>query len=652
MYLVVCKLSSKFVALNYRMKMKSHFVFTALFCLFYVTSVHAQQDTIALPSDIDSMIPQDSLYDLILPTDTFVVDNSEALNLMIQSNMASIEASLKESIIAELMENTENSRQRRDFERQINEIHREDSLRRENQQRLIDSLKQTAIGSPVLLRHDTLYLIFSNIGSISAIERAKLHSEKILNTAKMFSLKTDSMHIVEGFSTSDIVYRNSVIASVTENDALWMNTTRDSLALEHIDSIIQAIAEYQQNISLWNKVRIAGLCVLLFVSVFSLFKGIAYLFNHVMRRIIIRHKKEMFKHDYAILNTNRQLRLFMGFMKLIKYLFYIILLYLAIPMLFSIFPPTQKYAEVLFGWILNLFNSFWDSFVDYLPNLIRILFILITLRYLMKFLRYVANEIEEKHLVIPGFYPDWAKATLNIIRIIVYAIALVMIFQLLPWSDSPIFQGVSVFVGLLISLGSTSVISNLMSGMVITYMRPFIKGDRIRIGATYGDVVEKTPFVIRVQTPKNEIITVPNSTVLSSNVINYSSKTKDVNDPGVVVYTTITMGYDVPWMQIQQLLIDAALKTPHILHKPAPFVLNTALNDSSISYQINAYTKEATKIPIIYSELYKNILDTFRDAGVEMITFHYQAYRDGNQEKIPPFYNPPESTRHGKTTKH
>jgi small-conductance mechanosensitive channel len=261
----------------------------------------------------------------------------------------------------------------------------------------------------------------------------------------------------------------------------------------------------------------------------------------------------------------------------------------------------------------------------------------------LKLFKYLANEIEAKRLVIPGFYSDWAKATLNIIRIIVFALTTVLVFQLLPWADSRIFQGVSVFLGLLVSLGSTNVTSNLMSGMVITYMRPFIKGDRIRIGETYGDIIEKTPFVIRIQTPKNEVVTVPNATVLSSNVINYSAKTKDGNDNGVVVNTIVTMGYEVPWIRVTRLLIDAALKTPFILPEPPPFVLQTALNDFSVSYQINAYTKEASQMPYIYSELYKNIQDTLRDAGIEMTLPHYQAIRDGNPSTIPPVYNKSES---------
>jgi len=313
-------------------------------------------------------------------------------------------------------------------------------------------------------------------------------------------------------------------------------------------------------------------------------------------------------------------------------------------LLFSIFPPTQKYAEILFGWIINPVISIGNSFIDFLPDLFKIIIILIAVHYILKFFKYVTSEIDAKHLVIPGFYPDWAKATFNIIRILVFALTIVLIFQLLPWAKSPIFQGVSVFLGLLVSLGSTNVIANLMSGMVITYMRPFIQGDRIRIGETYGDIVEKTPFVIRIQTPKNEVVTVPNATVLSSNVVNYSARTKDSKDNGVVVNTIVTMGYDVPWVRLTQLLIDAALKTPFVLQEPPPFVLQTALNDFSVSYQINAYTKEASKMPFIYSELYKNIQDTLRDAGIEMVLPHYQAIRDGNPSTIPPRCDKPEPT--------
>jgi len=621
--------------------MKTTILLPIMFCLVHLPFIHAQQDSSALNRQIDSVVKQTiTLATDTIPSQTLETDNSEAINLMIQSNMASLEASLKESILAELIQNTENSRQRRELERQMDEIRQGDSLRRVMQQQRIDSLKKTAIGAPVTLKQDTLYFIYTNIGSISASERAKLHSEKILNTAKLFTLKIDSIHIEEGFSTSDIVYGTTVIASVTENDALWMNTTRDSLAEKHIASIVSAVEVYKKKSGQWAIIRIISLCLLLVIALSGLFFFVRYLFNHVLRRALIRRKDKLLKdivfRDYAIMKTHQELKLLFGFLKIVKYTIYIILLYIALPLLFSIFPPTRNIAEMLFDWVLNPVKSLFSSFVDFLPDLFKIVVILIVVHYILKFIKYIAIEIEEKRLVIPGFYPDWAKATLNIIRIIMYSISIVMIYQLLPWASSPIFQGVSVFIGLLVSLGSTSVISNLMAGMVITYMRPFIQGDRIRIGDTYGDIVEKTPFVIRILTPKNEIITVPNATVLSSNVINYSAKTKDDTDPGVVVHTTVTLGYEVSWVQVHQLLIDAALKTPFIQQTPKPFVLQTALNDFSISYQINAYTKEPSKIPIINSELFKSIQDTFRDAGIELLTPHYQAYRDGNAITLPP----------------
>jgi small-conductance mechanosensitive channel len=630
--------------------MKNQFFLIGLFCCLNVASNHAQQDSSVLQSAIDAIVYQDTTPNHTLSADSTMNDNSEAIQLMIQSNIANLAVSIRESVIAELLQNTENAHQRLELERQRGERYKGDSLRRVKQQHQIDSLKKTATGAPVLFKQDTLYYIFANIGAISASERAKLQSEKILHAAKIFSLETDSLHVVEGNETSDIVYHHTILASVTEHDALWMNMTRDSLAVRQLNIIVDAIDTYQKKTGVWNIIRTICLCLLLFAAQFGMFMGVRYLFNHVINRAIIRHRKKIFKdilfRDYAILNCKQELRLAITFLRIVKFFIYFLLLYLTIPLLFSIFPPTQYIAEALFGWIFNPIKSAGNSLIDFLPNFLKIIIILVFVYYILRFAKYIANEIEAKRLVIPGFYPDWAKATLNIFRIVVYALTIVMVFQLLPWADSRVFQGVSVFIGLLISFGSTGVISNLVSGMVLTYMRPFIQGDRIRIGETYGDVVEKTPFVIRILTPKNEVVTVPNATVLSSNVINYSAKTKDSKDHGVVVNTIINMGYDVPWMQVEQLLIDAALKTHHVLHRPSPFVLQTALNDFSISYQINAYTKEASKLPFIYTELYKNIQDLCRDADIELMTPHYQAFRNGEQTTVPSvFHSSPKSEK-------
>lgn len=212
---------------------------------------------------------------------------------------------------------------------------------------------------------------------------------------------------------------------------------------------------------------------------------------------------------------------------------------------------------------------------------------------------------------------------------------LIMIWPLLPNSSSPVFQGVSVFIGLILSLGSTSVIGNLMAGLVITYMRAFKIGDQIKINDTVGNVIEKTPFVTRVRTAKNDVITIPNSFILSSQTVNYSVSARNY---GIIVYCDVTIGYDVPWIKVQELVIEAAFRTDGIMITPAPFVLVRELCDFYISYQINAYTDRDLSMPKVYSDLYKNIIDRFNEAGIEIMSPHFYATHKGKDVVIPPEY--------------
>jgi len=174
-----------------------------------------------------------------------------------------------------------------------------------------------------------------------------------------------------------------------------------------------------------------------------------------------------------------------------------------------------------------------------------------------------------------------------------------------------------------------------VAGLVLTYMRLFKIGDRVKIGEVVGDVIEKSLLVTRVRTIKNEIISIPNSTVMNSHTVNYSS---DAPEKGLIIHTTVTIGYDVPWRDTQQALIDAALKTELILKEPTPFVLQTSLDDFYVSYQINAYVREANKQASIYSALHQNIQDIFNERGIEILSPHYRAARDGNMTTIPANY--------------
>jgi small-conductance mechanosensitive channel len=223
------------------------------------------------------------------------------------------------------------------------------------------------------------------------------------------------------------------------------------------------------------------------------------------------------------------------------------------------------------------------------------------------------------------------------------ALALVVAFPYLPGSKSPAFQGISIFLGVLLSLGSSSAVANTIAGVILTYMRSFLVGDWVQIGDTTGEVVERTLLVTRVLTPKSEIITIPNATVMSGSVKNYSVEAKK---SGVIFHITVTIGYDAPWRTVHDLLISAALATEHVRKQPSPFVLQTRLDDFYVAYELNAYTDSPREMLTIHSDLHKNIQDKFNSAGVEICSPHFSSLRDGNgiaipQEYIQPEYQPP-----------
>ena len=289
-------------------------------------------------------------------------------------------------------------------------------------------------------------------------------------------------------------------------------------------------------------------------------------------------------------------------------------------------------ADTIFSYIWNPVKDILVGIVDYIPNLFTIFIIWYAIKYLVRFVHYLSREIEAGRLKFGGFYPDWAMPTFHIIRFLLYAFMIAMIYPYLPGSRSGVFQGISVFVGLIVSLGSSTVIGNIIAGLVITYMRPFKLGDRIQLNDTTGNVIEKTPLVTRIRTPKNEVVTIPNSFIMSSHTVNYSSSAREY---GLIIHSEVTIGYDAPWRQVHQLLIEAALNTPGVIDDPRPFVLETSLSDWYPVYQINAYIREADKLAQIYSDLHQNIQDRFNEAGVEIMSPHYMAMRDGNESTIP-----------------
>jgi small-conductance mechanosensitive channel len=332
--------------------------------------------------------------------------------------------------------------------------------------------------------------------------------------------------------------------------------------------------------------------------------------------------KPLYINKLKVLTAKQVVKAIGAFLKLLKYLITAIQLFLTIPIIFSLFSATQDIALLLFGYILNPIKNIALGVIGYIPNLITIIIIITVTRYVIKALKYFTIQIEKSKLKIPGFYPDWAAPTLRILQVLLWAFTIAVIYPYLPGSDSRAFQGVSVFIGIIFSIGSTNAIGNLVAGLVITYMRPFKLGDRVQIKEITGFVVEKNLMVVRLKTHKNEYVTFPNLIILGSNIINYNTSS-DEDEEGLIIYAEITYGYATPWQTIHDILINAALKTEYVQKKPKPFVLQTRLDDFYASYQINCYTKEVSKIPGIYAMLYENIQDGFHEMGLDMTTAHY-----------------------------
>lgn len=490
-------------------------------------------------------------------------------------------------------------------------------------------------GYPVSPFKDTLFYVYNNVGSFSAKERAVYISDKIKRLYNESFFEKDSIKIVPSDVSMDIVYQGDlVIMSVLNADAKAENSTLESIANRNLNKIKSAILYQNENYSQLPK-RIGYTALLVIIIGLVLFL-IGKVFN-LIKNYIVKNKEKYFKgfnyNSIKILSPEKQLFLFLRFYGIVKIITLVFIVYLSLPILFSIFPATKDYTTTLLRWILTPAKSALMGFLGFLPSLFTIIVIVIIFKYSLKVIKFFFDEIKSENIKIEGFYSDWALPTFNVIRLLMYAFMLVIIFPYLPGSDSPIFKGVSVFVGVLFSLGSSNAIANMVAGLVITYMRPFKIGDYIKIGDVSGEVIEKTALVTRIRTPKFEDITIPNATVLSSTSTNYSANTKQSTN-GLLIHTTVSIGYDVPWKAIHAALIEAALKTDMIEKEPKPFVLQTSLDDFYVSYQINVYTKEPTKQPRIYSSLHQNIQDSFNAAGIEIMSPHYSSLRDGNASTV------------------
>ena len=501
---------------------------------------------------------------------------------------------------------------------------REDSLRKAEQKHRIDSLRKVTPGVPLIIEGDTLLYIYTSLGGDDPAHRVESVARKVTQIGKSLKLTTDSMHIFISEYTDDVMCGEVVIISVSDLDGLWNGMSRRDLAEEYLRILSAEIERLHADYGLKAKLTGLGWAVFLIV-VQVLFFMLTARFIRYLRHLIVEgvdgRMKPLVIKGYELMNIHQEKRILLFLTRVLQVFLILLQLFISLPLLFSIFPETEKFTWNMINYVWSPLRDMVVSIVRYFPNLVKIVVIVYVVRWVLKGLRHLSNEIAAERLKIDRFYQDWARPTYQIVRIFIIAFTLVVIWPWLPGSESGIFKGVSIFVAALFSLGSTTTIGNLISGIIITYMRPFLVGDFVRIGDQEGEVVEENAFVTRLRDIKGNLVTVPNNSILSQQTVNYTAAARD--GKGSIVHSSFTFTYHVPRETVESYLLEGAARCKLLEKNPKPFVLYTALEDFYTQYEINGYTKETARLFAVYSELHRNIIDVFHEHNLDPTSSHF-----------------------------
>lgn len=522
---------------------------------------------------------------------------------------------------------SQNSPKKENLKQQLNNFDEENNLRKQQLKIKVDSIKKNTKRYAVAPFNDTLFYIYNKLGSSLAKDRAYNVVNRIENLYEDDFVKVDSFKIENNEISADIVYKDLIITSITELDALLEGKNKEEIATQYLKRIQQAISKERADNSI-TKVLIRTGLVLLILVVFSI---LVYFINRLKRygtNRLLAERTERIKDvkikNYVFLTSVQKTRIFINTINIARWGLIVLIAFIMLPIVFSVFPFTQSWASNLIGLFTKPLKKAVFAIWDYIPNLITVFVILFVMRYAVRFVKYIFNEIDKGKLEVNGFHREFAMPTFTIVRFLLHAFTLVLVFPYLPGANSDIFKGISVFIGVLFSLGSSSAISNIIAGLVITYMRPFRIGDRITIADKTGVVIEKSPLVTRLRTIKNEEITIPNSSILSGNTVNYST----FSEEGICFQVELTVGYEEPWQRIHELLLNIPTRIARINQLPAPFVLQKKLDDFYVLYELNVYISKSGEIELAKSEIYQHILNDFLAAGIEMNGPHLFAKLD------------------------
>ncbi len=488
---------------------------------------------------------------------------------------------------------------------------------------------------------ESLFTLHQKVGSFTPQDRASAIQTRLSQIANTPFGNFDAITVTETEHGTDITIDSMVLLTVTDGDASPYGRRRQDLARDYAGKLRTVLQKVQRELSLETLLLEGALAIAATAALAVILMTFHKVFPKVHSRIRTwegTYIKAVKIQRVEVLSAQTLTRQVIAVANGVRFALTIVIVYIYLTTVLGLFPWTRQLASTLVRAVVATLTTIAQTFLSALPDLAAIIVIIMVTRYIIKLTQMVFNGIQRGAITFAGFHRDWADPTFKIIRFLIIAFAAMAIFPYIPGSQSEAFRGVSVFLGVLFSLGSAGAVSNAIAGIILTYMRPFQLNDRVKIADTIGDVTEKTLLVTRIRTIKNVDITIPNSLILGAHIINYSSTS--LTAPPLILNTSVTIGYDTPWRTVHELLNKAALATRNILSDPEPFVLQTALNDFYVTYELNAYTGAPNRMAVIYSDLHQNIQDTFNEAGVEIMSPHYAQVRDGNRTTIPEAYLP------------
>jgi small-conductance mechanosensitive channel len=487
--------------------------------------------------------------------------------------------------------------------------------------------------APVTIDGTELFRV-RGVSGLPAAERASSIAGRIEAFARDEALAPNAVKTVESADRTELAAGRHILMAVVDADAQLEGVTRSVLAGVYRTRIEQAVTSYRSERTRAALLRSSGYALGAAVALAAVLVALRFAFRRLHALLDRRFKARV--HDLHIQSFRflQAEQMWSGLQALLRLAYWLLVLgavFVFLEFVLGLYPWTRGFGRSLAAIVLEPLTIMGRGMVAALPGIVFLAILFAITRYILKIIRLFFDAIARGTVKLATFDADWAWPTYRLIRLLVVALAVVVGYPYIPGSSSDAFKGVSLFLGVIFSLGSTSIMANILAGYTMTYRRAFRVGDRVKIGDHVGDIADVRLMVTRLRTPKNEEVIIPNSVILNGEVVNYSQSARET---GVILHTTVGIGYEAPWRQVEAMLLQAAERTPGLLKAPAPFVLKLALGDFCVTYQINVYCDQPQQMAQLYSALHQNILDAFNEYGVQIMTPAYEG--DPAQPKVVP----------------